>query len=191
MLIEIPELKRCCFCLPLRRGILVFGYLSLLVTCLFGILQIVLWVLYREYESTFTTTAALYRGVIMEAQLCVIFILYALDILFHIVLIVGAHLKRRRLLRVYYYYQLATMVATFVVVIITYIDLDRFPRWNFVVTEFSLAFAGFVLQIYLLLLIRSELRKERYQEGRSSYTNHIAEVFVEPPLRRQWRTIIL
>uniref|UniRef100_A0A2A4JJA6 Uncharacterized protein n=1 Tax=Heliothis virescens TaxID=7102 RepID=A0A2A4JJA6_HELVI len=161
-----------------------------LVTCLFGILQLVLWLFYRDFESSFSTTAALYRGVIMEAQLCVIFILYALDIVFHVILIVGAHLKRRRLLRVYYYYELTTMVATFIVVVITYVDLDRFPRWNFVVTEFALAFTGFVLQIYLLLLVRSELQKDRYQEGRSSYTNHIAEVFIDPPLRRQWRAIL-
>ncbi|KAH9645103.1 hypothetical protein HF086_005648 [Spodoptera exigua] len=125
MLIEIPELRRCCCCLPLRRGILIFGYISL---------------------------------------------------------------KRRRLLRIYYYYELTTMVATFVVVLITYIDFDRYPRWNFILTEFCLAFTGFVLQVYLVLLVRSELKKDRYQEGTSSYINHVAEVFIDPPLRRQWRT---
>ncbi|XP_022826863.1 uncharacterized protein LOC111356650 [Spodoptera litura] len=188
MLIEIPELRRCCCCLPLRRGILIFGYISLFLTILFGTLQIVLCVFYHNMKSSFATTAALYRGVIMEVQLCIVFLLYSLDIVFHIVLIVGAHMKRRRLLRIYYYYELTTMVATFVVVLITYIDLHRYPRWNFILTEFSLAFTGFVLQVYLVLLVRSELNKDRYQEGTSSFINHVAEVFIDPPLRRQWRT---
>ncbi|XP_026741764.1 uncharacterized protein LOC113503852 isoform X2 [Trichoplusia ni] len=171
MLVDLPTFKRCCFCCPLRRGILVFGYLTLVVTCLFIGMQVLMWQMFKTEKAV--TTMALYRGVVMEAQYFVIFILYALDLVFNIVLIIGAHL-------------LSTMIASFLVVMLSYHDIRHFGSLGIALTELSIAFTGFVLQIYLLLLIRSELSKDRYQEGRSSFTNHIAQVFVDPPLRRQW-----
>ncbi|XP_075976954.1 uncharacterized protein LOC142977118 [Anticarsia gemmatalis] len=188
MIVEIPTFRRCCCCLPLRRGILAFGYINLLLTIAFCALQLLVWIIIHNHGSGHAI--AMYRGVEIEAHIFFVIALHVLDIVFNLVLIIGAHKQSSKLMRAYYYYQLTTMIASFLVLLVTYGDISRVGGWAIASTELCVAFLGFVIQTYLLLLVRSELNKVKYQEGRTSYVNQMAEVFVEPPMRHDRRNLL-
>ncbi|CAB3227836.1 unnamed protein product [Arctia plantaginis] len=178
MKVEIPKFERCCCCLPLRRGILTFAYLNLFITIFFGVLQVSLWVYYYyPFMKLQSSMMVMYRGIVIEAQMFFVIALHVLDVVFNIILIVGAHMTNAKLMRWYYFYQLTMMIANFFAMLVIYTGiskvsgLDTYPT----LSECAVAFIGFVVQIYLLLLVHSELNKLRYQERRSSFVNHMAE----------------
>ncbi|XP_037293271.1 uncharacterized protein LOC115455157 [Manduca sexta] len=182
MRIEIPECRRCCLCVPLRIGIIIFGYLNLLFACLVLFFQVVYLVERgKGIEGMGLNSLYVYKGAAVYTQVWLPALLYILEVVFTIVLLVGSHTKRVKLIRAYYYYGIATTVAA----IMTFFVVRYESKFlDFDVLEFSLAFCGFFLHLYLLLLIRSELSKRRYNEGRMSYVNHITEVTFHPP---PWR----
>ncbi|XP_052749306.1 uncharacterized protein LOC128200291 [Galleria mellonella] len=89
MLIDIPECKRCAFCFPLRYGILIFGYLSLIFSILVICLE--LWLGYGS--SVTEPTMSIYRGVGLYTQMWFPILLYILEVIFNIILLIGAHMK--------------------------------------------------------------------------------------------------
>ncbi|CAH2041668.1 unnamed protein product, partial [Iphiclides podalirius] len=175
MQLEIPECRRCFCCLPLRCGIIAFGYLYLIFSLF--VLSLETWLAVTGVTSTHTM--ALYRGVSFYTQLWFFMLLYVIEAVFSIVLLIGAHGKKPRLLRVYFYYGITTTLAS----LVTLLSLAHHyanAHWANSVLEGSLAFCGFALQAYLLLLIRTELKKLR-QNSQISFINHVAEVVVDVP----------
>ncbi|KAL4715746.1 hypothetical protein ACJJTC_006325 [Scirpophaga incertulas] len=177
MRFEVPECSRCLFCLPLRRGIITFGYLNLLFSTL--VLALDTWVNWGEPANT--PTMGLFRGVHMYTHKWFPTLLYSLEIIFNMLLIIGGHVKNKTLIRCYYYYGITTTAAAFVVaVVVRYqIDFNTFGS-TFDLIDLALSSCGMIIHVYLLLLIRSELKKPRYRTG-TSFVNHVAEVITPPP----------
>ncbi|KAM3958803.1 uncharacterized protein ACR2FA_007209 [Aphomia sociella] len=90
MLIDIPECKRCMFCVPLRFGILTFGYLNLIFSILVVSCELWLGIIF----PVLVPTLSVYRGVHMYTQKWLPILLYVLEIIFNIVLLIGAHMVR-------------------------------------------------------------------------------------------------
>ncbi|XP_068628809.1 uncharacterized protein [Battus philenor] len=169
MLVEIPECRRCCCFVPLRYGILVFGYINLVFSIL--VLSLETWL-----GETTNYTMSIYRGVSFYARTLLPIFLYAMETIFNIILVVGAHMKNLRLLRTYYYYGITTTLAAFVSLFVVKYHQVHYD-FEQVIIELSFVFCGFAIQIYLLLLIRTELKKLR-QNNQLSFINHVAEVVV-------------
>ncbi|CAH2236576.1 uncharacterized protein LOC120631559 [Pararge aegeria] len=179
MHLEIPECKRCCFCVPLRHGVLIFGYLHFAFTIF--IVAVEIWV-FSTGEVTYHTIT-LFRGAHMYIHYLVAVGLHVAEIIFNIVLLVGAHMKKPQLLRAYYYYGITTTVASFVTFVVLWLRLTcRHCYFMDYLIEVAFLVTGIGIQIYLLLLIRSELLKIR-KNNHLCYVNHASEMVVDAPLQ--------
>ncbi|XP_049875224.1 uncharacterized protein LOC126373214 isoform X2 [Pectinophora gossypiella] len=182
MRIDIPQCGRCCVCIPLRHGILIFGYLNLAFSTF--LLSFEIWLTtvhgpeYTVAQSLRSSTVYLYRGVGLYSQMWFYALLYILEILFNILLLIGAHM-RARLLRVYYYYGITTSLAALVsfVVMRNSVSYGR-QDLQYKVLELAVVFSGLMVQAYLLLLIRSELKKLD-QKNQMCFVNHASEVYAD------------
>ncbi|XP_072949446.1 uncharacterized protein [Epargyreus clarus] len=175
MRVEIPTCTRC-FCLPLRYGIIISGYVHLISS-----LMVVLLETSTGFEIASPRHAmVVYRGVMFFCQIWLIVILYSFEIIFSIILIVGAHMKKTSMLQAFYYYSMTTTLAVLVIFLMVRYD-DDIKNINNHIIESTLAFCGFVFQIYLLLLIRSELKKVK-DRSQLTFVNHISEIIVDGPM---------
>uniref|UniRef100_A0A2A4JIJ2 Uncharacterized protein n=2 Tax=Heliothis virescens TaxID=7102 RepID=A0A2A4JIJ2_HELVI len=157
---DLPVCKKCCFCVPLRYGLLTWGYLKLIAALIVLSFFIIILVALSDYV----------RGCLVIV-LPIIAIL-ATEIGLHILFIVGAHKKNVRLLRVYYYYAWFMWVATITMFIICTILLalmisgsgDR-DNISLKLVLFTMDIVGFLLAIvihtFLLFSLRSEIIKLR------------------------------
>ncbi|CAH2090117.1 unnamed protein product [Euphydryas editha] len=173
MVIEIPECRKCCCCFPLRNGIIVFGYLNLAFS---------IFILSTEMFIEFETrphSVAVHRGVIYFSNFWYACILFASDVVFNIVLLVGAHTKNTQLLRAYYYYGLTTTLLCLVTFIILRTE-QLFDQVSFYIIEACFVLSSIGIQGYLILLVRSQLLK-MHQRSRICYVNHAAEIIVDIP----------
>ncbi|CAH0726752.1 unnamed protein product, partial [Brenthis ino] len=177
MRLEIPECRRCCCCVPLRRGILVFGYINLMFSICIVVMESV--ISFNEFNTTHMM--AVYKGVSFYSQAWFALVLYSAEIVFNIVLLIGAHKKKTKLLRAYYYYGITTTLASLVTFVVVR-HKELYSNWGYNIIECTIVFCGIGLQVYLLLLVRSELLKMR-QSSRFCYVNHAAEMVVDAPLQ--------
>lgn len=146
MFCELPEFGRCCFCMPLRRGILVFGYLNIL----FSTLMIGLYSYSIQHNSELVL---LYHGGTMtvDEELCIA--IYCADVIFNILLVYGAHRKIMSYLRIFYYYNIATILASVLLEVMSWV------YWHISFELLPVIFVGLCLNLYLLFLVRSLLKK--------------------------------
>ncbi|XP_041981437.1 uncharacterized protein LOC121734864 isoform X2 [Aricia agestis] len=159
MYLDLPVFRRCCCCLPVRHGIIAFGYFHMVIACL--MISLESWLLTKGYDAS-KPAPTVFNGVGFMVQVWVVFVLYAVDIVFTVVLLVGAHRKRTQLLKVYAYYAIATCCSSLVLFIIMRCQMEEDEPYLIVyttITETSLAAAALIIKIYLLLLIRSEIKK--------------------------------
>ncbi|XP_050344345.1 uncharacterized protein LOC126769528 [Nymphalis io] len=148
MFCEIPEFGRCCCCMPLRKGILVFGYLNILFSAfMVG--------LYSYSVHNGSGIVLVYHGVPadLDGELCIA--IFCVDIIFNIALVYGAHKKIMTYLRIFYYYTIATVVAVVILEIISTINSNRFEALELM----TLFVTGLCIHLYLLFLVRSLLKK--------------------------------
>ncbi|XP_061717828.1 uncharacterized protein LOC133525550 isoform X3 [Cydia pomonella] len=176
---EAPEFKRCCFCLPLRRGLIAWGYV-----------KVGLAILMLIYTSLMLHFWAYYGLRFFSADLVIYIFISAcsiIDILFNIVFIVAGHKKSIKLLKVSYVYNMVWLgLLTLGTCLILYSDIDFIHKiWPYVenhmyimlevLTGSGLAISLIFIQIYVILLIRSELRKLQNQTIEMQFTNHVEE----------------
>ncbi|XP_075977238.1 uncharacterized protein LOC142977306 [Anticarsia gemmatalis] len=169
MYCDFPSLGRCCFCMPLRRGILTFGYINLFFSAfLVGI--------YSYSVHTSYGLFAVYHGASLDmpAELCVA--IYCLELVFNAVLIYGAHRKLMSYIKAYYYFALTTIVATVLVQIIDFATaLNNGMRFYTFFEIGPLLLAALCIQIYLIVLVRSLIRKMEIQSGPNVYDNPLQQ----------------
>ncbi|XP_072943688.1 uncharacterized protein [Epargyreus clarus] len=163
MFCDIPDLGRCCFCMPLRRGILTFGYLNVVFSAfMVGI--------YSMSVHMDMDVSLLFHGVSSEMDDTVCLVFYCVDILFNLALVYGAHRKILIYIKVYYNYAIATILLMIVLEIISMATSDHFV---FLYIELlGLFFAGICLHVYLLILTRSLIRKMQISE-QHTYENQL------------------
>ncbi|XP_048483472.1 uncharacterized protein LOC119692747 [Plutella xylostella] len=165
MRFEVPKFERACFCLPLRGGIIAIGYLN----SLYCIVELSLLFLFPGAPAL-----VVYHGVFIRAEGWVAGAMYGAELASLVLLLVGAHMKWPQLLRGYYYYAVSTSLATFLTFLVLR-DEEEKGVTDYVL-EAAFFFCGFVLQVYLVLLVRSELLKLRAQAQPRSFVNHTAEL---------------
>ncbi|CAB3227841.1 unnamed protein product [Arctia plantaginis] len=181
---EVPVFKRCCFCLPLRRSLIAWGYFKLflaailLLYCLVGLYQTINVFLHIKYWI-------LMHEII---TLTVVIAVVLVDIIVHILFIVGAHKKEVKFLRVYYYYSL-TLLGLLLLLYLYWIVLmirDRIYRYInfFIISAWAVMFLNLLIQAYVILLVRSEIVKLN-NIGSFRFVNNAAEaeckLYIEDP----------
>ncbi|XP_063538322.1 uncharacterized protein LOC134747646 [Cydia strobilella] len=176
---ESPELKRCCFCLPLRRGLIGWGYTKLVLNILsmiyFGF--VINYYAFNPWRHLEAKTIVILSFI----EICLL-----LDMAFDIIFIVAGHKKNVTLLRISYIYNMVWLgLLTLGNCFQLYMNLSiAYRLWSYIeyrkyitfdlLTNSGLAFSLIFVQIYLILLIRSEMIKLRHQTLGMQYTNYAA-----------------
>ncbi|XP_045774126.1 uncharacterized protein LOC123873350 [Maniola jurtina] len=176
MYFELPKLTRCCFCMPLRRGLLTIGYINLFFSTI-GV--VVYWTPIQMHVDlpSFAYDDLDALGGEINA------VVYFIDLVFSVILVYGAHKQIARWLKAYYYYSL----ATFVMMIILFLRyIYETPRY----TEEDVAMSAtrWCIYFYLILLVRSFLEKLENKSG-LTYDNQVEEVVIGDGEMKKDKTI--
>ncbi|XP_059045430.1 uncharacterized protein LOC131841180, partial [Achroia grisella] len=176
MYTDVPKLTRCCFCLPLRHGLLFWGYLKLLPLLGMFLLLILELTRFIGYQDSGATHSSL------PPPIPILMTLTIVDIIFSVILLVGGHTKNWNLFKIYYYYSM-TMVGLFVLcysvfiigfIVMSYSNPFLFYLLIYVIQIVLFGAAVLLLQIYITILVRSEMLKLR-DNANFSFVNHAAE----------------
>ncbi|KAJ8720036.1 hypothetical protein PYW07_012079 [Mythimna separata] len=166
---ELPVCKRCCFCLPLRYGLITWGYIRLgLSTFLFVAMSIAFYWMIEMVMNEESVTLNTSHAVI----LVVLLLLTIIDIVLNIVFLTGGHKKNMKMLRAYYIYSFILCTLTFLMwiasVVSTFLEfrigeIDITFHLYIVLVDTATLLALVLAQIFVLLLVRSEIIKLRSQ----------------------------
>ncbi|KAG7306294.1 hypothetical protein JYU34_008894 [Plutella xylostella] len=166
MRFEWPTVTRCCFCFPLRRGIITFGYVTLVESLLMVAVQSYLvhdGSAYLGFESNSIIDY-------LPAEVCLT--IYLIRLVFNALLLYGAHKQELIYIKIFFYYSIVETVSLVVMVVL---ECTRI-HWRFVIISAMFSFfATMCMQVYLLILIYSLLCKVR-GAGRHECENHITGV---------------
>ncbi|XP_013136209.1 PREDICTED: uncharacterized protein LOC106101509 [Papilio polytes] len=120
---HFPMAKKCCCCVPLRRGLLICSYSNLVFTLLsFPIL------IFMLVESK-TTGEITVTSLTLEPHyhLPITIALNVIDVLLTIILLVGVHKKKRDLLKICFYAGMVYVLLT-LVVDLTFFDFNNYAE---------------------------------------------------------------
>ncbi|KAI5646290.1 hypothetical protein NE865_01752 [Phthorimaea operculella] len=155
---DIPIFRRCCFCVPLRIGLLVWSYFFLIILGLniVPVFQKDEFVYYPKHFITYST----YYTIKVTSISILIFGNMAFTILF----IVAAHKKSSKLMKDYNKCAFIAAIVGFIILLL-YIPYEylyygkHFFYWEM---HSKGLFSGIIvlgMQTYILLLVRSEIMK--------------------------------
>ncbi|RVE42839.1 hypothetical protein evm_012514 [Chilo suppressalis] len=141
--IEIPILTRCCFCFPLRKGLIAFAYINLVLTLtVTGFLSVYISIV---KDSTIPELVDEYPRLIVDTTaLCI-------EIVLSIIFIVALHRKHVLLMKVYLYFEIVYSAIGLVY------GLAFMSRET--ASELFLILFQLMWQIYLAILIWSSVTK--------------------------------
>ncbi|XP_075977010.1 uncharacterized protein LOC142977155 [Anticarsia gemmatalis] len=154
MHVDIPVEKKCCFCLSLRLGLVVWGYLKMVID------GIVLTVLYFASFLYIALLQSLYEqgfamdGTIQPAILSVFIALIIISIVLNILFIIGCLMKNVHLMKGFYYYGYFLMSSVIIADSVYYGYLLQNLS-----SVFWLSIIYLVIQYYFQILVRSEIIK--------------------------------
>ncbi|XP_049875222.1 uncharacterized protein LOC126373212 [Pectinophora gossypiella] len=164
MFCEVPDFGRCCFCLPLRRGVLLFGYINVLFSAfMVGVYA------YCVNGCESNNFQLIYRGVTTDSVAGVCIAVYCAEIIVNCLLVYGAHEKIIICLKIFYYYSISTTLAAVVLEVVEFANAAHLGR---VLEMGILTFTGLCIQLYLICLVRSLLNK-LVTAGPHSYDNQL------------------
>ncbi|XP_013133589.1 PREDICTED: uncharacterized protein LOC106099567 [Papilio polytes] len=148
MHVKVPEVEKCCFCIPLRGGIIIFGYINIIlsvcaVTCL---------VIRTELQRLSVTNDASLEVVTST----VLFSILGMGVILNILLLVAGYQRDLLMLRLYNYYAVATTLAAQVPI---FMLLSRGMLFEVFTALFAL-----LMQCYVIVLVRSEVMKLEQEE---------------------------
>ncbi|XP_021184426.2 uncharacterized protein LOC110372188 [Helicoverpa armigera] len=174
MYCDWPTLGRCCFCMPLRRGVITFGYINLIFSAfMVGIYSYSVHAdfgLFAIYHGTSV-------GVSIPEEVCVF--IYCVEVVFSAVLLYGAHKKLILYIKTYYYFAVTTTVASVLIQILDFaVSVSSRMGFYMVFEVLPLMFAALAIQIYLIILIRSLLKKME-ESGPHGYENQLQQIVYE------------
>ncbi|KAJ8720032.1 hypothetical protein PYW07_012075 [Mythimna separata] len=167
MTVGIPQFSRCCFCLPLRPGLLAWGYFKIIADLLITPVAFK-ELLYCLYLSEEASIQYLYTGQIviwirlLAAVSFLIFLMFVVDFAASIMFVIAGHKKNVGLIRGYYIYSIAVLIVStllFVLgVILTIVNgLPNSAAMSAIMFVGSLIIL--LLQAYFVLLLRSQVIK--------------------------------
>nr|XP_034832658.1 uncharacterized protein LOC117989411 [Maniola hyperantus] len=151
--LKCPVVKKCCFCVPIRKGVIIFGYVNLVLSLLS--VPFLLFLLVEGITSARDTEdtqevdkEAAPLDPVLHIPLTIAFV--AIDVIITIILLVGAHKKNLVLLQIYFYFGTLFQILTLCV------DLIYFDFREYV--ENIIYFIFFGLNIYLLFLVYNTMQ---------------------------------
>ncbi|KAJ8720025.1 hypothetical protein PYW07_012068 [Mythimna separata] len=165
MTVDIPVYKRCCFCVPLRYGLLGWGYFKMTADAFFVIylsLSMIRYVMMMKSCTDHNHRSQILEDLILPMIADAVFIV---DFMATIMFIVGGHKKSVKLMRVFYFKSIAMfmftliLTATSVVLAIQNFMLRDMLFWDRTMLMFSFYFVVLAVQTYFLILLRSEIIK--------------------------------
>ncbi|XP_038212761.1 uncharacterized protein LOC119832986 [Zerene cesonia] len=162
MVIEIPEFGRCCFCMPLRRGIATYGYMNIVWSTLM-LLMLIHYNPYLEFAYLYLNLLS-YIG--WEASIA----LYSVDIVVSFCLVIGTHLKNVKLLKAYVCYVVLTLLALFTFNLVQSFKIINF---FFVISSLTGLFISLCIHVYILILVWSLIRKIETATAEDGYQNQL------------------
>ncbi|CAH0726738.1 unnamed protein product, partial [Brenthis ino] len=152
--VEIPILTRCCFCLPLRKGLIAFAYINLMLTLAVTSMLSMYITSVRtsnldlQDESEYPRLIADTTALVLEVTMTLIFI-------------VALHRKHVLLMKIYLYFEIIFSVIGFVY------SLAFLTKET--ASELFLILFQLMVQIYLVILIWSSIVKMQ-RDGTVKYT---------------------
>ncbi|XP_059059392.1 uncharacterized protein LOC131852695 [Achroia grisella] len=147
MSIKVPEVNRCCFCLPLRKGIITFGCINIILT-LFAAACLVVTTELRKLTITHGSSFEVVTSTVL-------FSILGMGVILNMLLLVAGCQQDISMFRLYNFYGVATVLATLVP---TFILLSRLQTLEACVT-----LAAIAMQCYVIVLVRSEIVKMEEQ----------------------------
>ncbi|CAG5043594.1 unnamed protein product [Parnassius apollo] len=176
MYTDIPSFTKCCFCAPLRYGLLVWAYFKL-VTSIIIFVSALMWILSFIIFVIIFADAMVFIVLVVVTLTIILF-----DIIFNLVLIIGAHKKHTTLLRLYYRYGIAhgfiitASALLFIVYAIASVNdpFEESKLWHKIVIFASAICASMIIHTYLLILVRSEVLKLK-ANSQFMFTNHTVD----------------
>ncbi|XP_014359872.2 uncharacterized protein LOC106711954 [Papilio machaon] len=173
MFVEMPTVARCCFCAPLRYGLLIWAYIKLVTSILafsIAIMWLFLWFLFTMGE--------------ISLLLLIISTLISLiaDIVFNFILIMGTHKKNLSFLKLYHRYAFAHAVIFLMlgVLWISYAIVENGKPLNqpdsmmYIVCMVTSVIVPLILHVYLFIVLRSEIHKLKTKD-QINFVNPINE----------------
>ncbi|PZC83291.1 hypothetical protein B5X24_HaOG208055 [Helicoverpa armigera] len=167
MRMKVPEVRRCCCCLPLRHGIVVFG----LINIIFSLAAVTLLVIRTELKKS-----QLLDGSSLEVVTStILFSIFGMGVILNIMLLFAACQKDILMLRLYLYYGVVTTLAALVP---TFVLLSRRMVFDVCVALFAIC-----MQWYVIILVRSAIVKLEQASVRSEETSTVHELAIDVPDR--------
>ncbi|CAK1583012.1 unnamed protein product [Parnassius mnemosyne] len=173
MYLELPQIKRCCFCVPLRYGLLVWAYIKMFWCLFLGVVFSVKMVYLARRSPQDVKTELVTLSLFVTAL--------TIDIVITFVFIVGAHKKNPTLLRVYYKYGLASLVIIFLLFLLVigvnifwYFYIRKFYYLQDVIDAATFGAGVLLINLYLLSMIRSEIQKLE-NNTQLTFVNHVTD----------------
>ncbi|CAG4968732.1 unnamed protein product [Colias eurytheme] len=155
---KVPDVKRCCFCIPLRSGIIIFAYINII----FLVLTVAVLVINTEMQK-YTLTNDSSVEVLTST---ILFSILGMGVILNFLLLVAAYQKDLSMLRLFNYYAVTTSLAALVP---TFFLISRRVYIDGAVSLFAIA-----MQFYVIMLVRSEvvkLEKKLYCRGEDEHEN--------------------
>ncbi|CAH2041669.1 unnamed protein product, partial [Iphiclides podalirius] len=165
MYCEIPRLMRCCFCLPLRKGTLIFGYINIL----FSALMVGLYS-YSVHKDVGLTIV--FHGSTADLDDAVCIGIYCVEIVMNILLVYGAHVRNLLIMKAFYYYGITTTLMTFVLQIMGIVTSTHF---GLAIEMMALFCTGLCIHVYLIIVVRSLLIKLEISDSHA-YENQLQQI---------------
>ncbi|XP_047508006.1 uncharacterized protein LOC125051610 [Pieris napi] len=139
--VEIPILTRCCFCFPLRKGLITFAYFNTILS----ILDVAILSYIASNRSTNLTDESEYPRLIVDTSSLV------LEIVMSVMFIVALHMKHVLLMKVFLYFEIVFSTVSFIYSLVFLGEETA--------SELFLILFLLTLQVYLVILIWSSIVK--------------------------------
>lgn len=153
--VEIPLLTKCCFCLPLRKGLIAFAYVNLMLTLAVTSLLSIYISSVRTSDVESLQDESEYPRLIADTTALV------LEVTMTVTFIVALHKKHVLLMKAYLYFEIVFSIIGFVY------SLAFLTKET--ASELFLILFQLMVQIYLVILIWSSIVKMQ-RDGTVKYT---------------------
>ncbi|XP_063538701.1 uncharacterized protein LOC134747953 [Cydia strobilella] len=153
----LPVLTKCCCCMPLRKGLIAWGYFRMIITAAY------LLIIVHEVGTQFSA-----KGLAIVLALLSFLVT---NMVFTITFIIGAHKKNYKLLRLYYSFSIFALVVMMMgyfifitlQVALTLQDEEKYILGFPLIAVNITTVTSIFLDLYFLILIKIEILKQRNQ----------------------------
>ncbi|XP_045773508.1 uncharacterized protein LOC123872944 [Maniola jurtina] len=147
------EFNKCCFCVPLRIGCLILGYLHLVASAILAILSIITLAAVSAVMSGWSDDGKVQidqqaAGALLAVTVIMLLLVLVL-LTFSILLVVGLHKEKKNYVKAYLIYYLVFIVLYAIVYVV------RIATLPYDLGYLLSTLAEILLSVYFLLVIRS------------------------------------